>query len=485
MRFCVFFLLISFSLNAQDKAELKANYRENQFKIDKNYGGMGPLLFKPNLGTGAETPNPWYGVSMLSDIFEIRFALGEVDRVQPISNKTSDYTYPIGNYGKDFGYMLSLGANFPIKALAFGAYQSPTKVLRGHPTLGAHFDYFNFKEGTKDPGKSTIYALSINPGYRIRLPFVSVEFNLDSRLGFAMVDDISGTGYNFYKGSGFTPTFTLRFDAFKGLLNPSMISAPAQMATVSNIETTTYRTSTRYSGNTRVVSYTTYTTADVTVSNFNVGIQDIGPNIGVGPKFSFMSPRRGNHNNIGRLMGAAIEGRASFADFGFTLEGGTLGHGSELDFKGENEPRRKLDKSKSTPAGTVDMTNFYVNMGIDISQLFLIPFATVVDKGSATSFLSASSGVIIGGHYAFNQQYDSPEIAASFAPTILSNDPSELNNKFFDPSDVGLGYLGGCYFAVHIGALSFKATNYRFYGAPFASTSMFSVAWKYPILYDK
>lgn len=480
----VCFLFSSFVFG-QDSLELKRKYRENQFEIDKNYGGMGPLLFTPNFGSGVSLPSPWYGVSMLSDVFEIRFALGEVDLVQPRVSKTSDYVYPIGSYGKDFGYMLSVGANFPLKFLTVGAYQSPIRVFRGHPTFGAHFSYYNFKEGTNEPGKTSIYALSINPGYRVRFPFGSVEFNLDTRLGFTLVDDFAGTGYNFYKAAGISPTFTLRFDAFKGILNPSMVSVAAQQATVSNVQSTTTRTGTRYSGNTRIETYTTYTTADVTVSNFNIGIQDIGPYIGVGPKYSFMSKRRGNHINIGQLYGVALEGRAAFADFGLTLEGGTIGHGSALEYKDDFEPRRKLDKSQSTPAGDLNMFNFYTNLGIDISQFFLVPFGLVVDKGEATSFLSASAGIIVGGHYAFDQQYDTPELAASFAADIVANDPEQLKNKFVDPSDVGLGYLGGVYFGVHIGALSFKATNYRYYGSPFASTSMYSVAWKFPILYDK
>jgi hypothetical protein len=476
------FLSIVFGQNSQSN---KQDYKENQFKLDQNYGAMGPIFFKPNLGPGAEIPNSWYGVSMLSDIFEIRFALGEANRVQPIVSKNSDLTYPIGNYGKDYGYMLTVGANFPIKFLAFGAYQSPTRIFRGHPTLGCHFGYFNFKEGTKDPGSASLYTFSVNPGYRIRFPFVSLEFNLDARMGFSMVDDISGTGLEFYKGSGISPTFTLRFDAFKGLLNPSMVSVAAQQATVTNVQSDTRRTGTRYSGNTRVDTYITYTTADVTVTNFNIGIQDIGPYFGIGPKFSYMSLRRGNHINMGRLLGVAFEGRMAWADFGATIEAGTIGHGSALEFKDEFEPRRKLNKSKSDAAGTLNTFNFYTNIGIDISQLFLVPFGVVLDKGEATSFLSASAGVIIGGHSAFNQRYDSPEIEASFDEGISANNPDELKNKFVDPSDVGLGYLGGCYFSVHIGALSFKATNYRYYGAPFASTSMFSVAWKFPILYDK
>lgn len=218
---------------------------------------------------------------------------------------------------------------------------------------------------------------------------------------------------------------------------------------------------------------------------FNVGVQDVGPYFGIGPKVSFMSPRRSDHINLGRLVGIAAEGRISWADIGVTLEGGNVGHGSALDFKDTNEPRRKLDKGDSEAIGTLNTVNLYTTLGIDISPIFLMPFGIIVEKGEATSFLSSSAGFIIGGHYAFGQRYDKPEYADQFVDDIAKNDPALLKNKYVDPSDVGAGFLGGYYFAVHIGAVSFKATNYRYYGAPFAGTTMYSVAWKYPLAFGR
>lgn len=480
--FSLFFILIPCLVLSQGPTEQQLQaFRENQYEIDKNYGGIGPIFFKPGLGKGAEIPEYWYGVSMLSDILEFQFAVGKADKVLPVGYSNDPYAPPAGDYGRDFGYMMSVGINHPLNFLTIGSYQNEKRMFRGHPVAGASLGWFNFKESHTSPGKRSVYFMNFNPGYRIKFPIVSAEFNLNARLGFGSTDDFSGTGFQFYKGIGFNPSLTLRFDALKGLLNPSMVSVKGSLTTISNVESkTTYTGSTRTSYG-RIDRYTTTTTADVTVTPMNLGVQDVGPYFGIGPKMSFMSPRRSTHINMGKLYGVVAEGRGGPIDAGITFEGGNVGHGSVLEFKGENEPRKKLKKTKSEPAGSLSTVNGYLNVGVDISQLFLVPFGIVMDKGEATSFLSASAGIIVGGHYAFNQQYDEEFWETAFDDEIADNDPSLLKNKYVDPSDVGFGYLGGFYFGVHIGAVSFKATNYRYYGAPFASTTMYSVAWKYPL----
>lgn len=480
--FSLFFILIPCLVLSQGPTEQQLQaFRENQYEIDKNYGGIGPIFFKPGLGKGAEIPQYWYGVSMLSDILEFQFAVGKADKVLPKGYSDSPFDPPAGDYGSDFGYMMSVGINHPVKWLTIGSYQNERRMFRGHMVMGASLGWYNFQESQTSPGKRTVYFMNFNPGYRIKFPVVSAEFNLNARLGNGSKDIFSEADFKFYKGIGFHPSLTLRFDALKGLLNPSMVSAKGSLTTISNVQSkTTYHgsTSTSYG---RIEHYTRTTTADVKVTPMNLGVQDVGPYFGIGPKMSFMSPRRSTHINMGKLYGIVAEGRGGPIDGGITFEAGNVGHGSELVFKAVNEPRKKLKKYESEPAGTLTTINGYLSAGVDISQLFLAPFGVVVDKEEATSFLSASAGFIVGGHYAFNQQYDDEIWETAFDEEIDENDPTLLKNKYVDPSDVGFGFLGGFYFGVHIGAVSFKATNYRYYGAPFASTTMYSIAWKYPL----
>ncbi len=463
--------------------ENKRQYRQNQHKLDQNYGGIGPTFTRPNLGRGVLVPNRWYGANVQTDFVEFEFIVGETQKIQPITKK-DEFQFPIADYGNDFGYLITGGVNFPLPILTFGAYQNPVRIFRGHPTLGTNLGYGAFKKADQLSGKTKLFYWGIKVGYRLRLPAASVEFNLNARLGWSSVDDFAGTGFDFYRGSGISPSVTLRFDAFKGIFNPRMVSMSVQQVSVTNVKSETERTGSRYVGNTRYETYTRTTTGDVNVTSGNAGIQDIGPHLGVGPKVSFMNPIRSNYIKPSFLVGVVAEGRASVADFGLTLEGGRVGHGSVLEFKGEGEPRRKLNKKKSDPIGMVNTVNLYANIGIDISPAFLVPFGIVIDKGESTSFFSATAGFNIGAHGAFGQQYNNSSTAVEFETLAQTDNEFNLKEKYLNPAKTGVGLLGGFYFSVQVGAASFKVTNYRYYGAPFASTTMMSIAWRIPVIYD-
>lgn len=449
-------------------------FRQNQYQIDKNYTGIGPIHARPKFGYGIEVPNAWYGVNILSDVFEIKYLMGQANKIQPIN---LDDEMPPADYGSDYGYMLSLGANIPLNLLTVGAYHHAFNQWRGHTTLGIGLGYGQFIPQEKINGKVNLYFMEFAPGYRFRFPYASLEFNLNMHLGFSGAEEGITNYYSFYKGSSIYPSFTLRFDGFKAVFNPHMVSAKGSLTTVSNVKTnTTYNGSSRR-GNQRIDYYTTTTTADVTVTPMNIGIQDIGPYFGLGPKVSLMNPKRQAYTNLSILVGAVAEMRMAAFDFGLTLEGGQVGLGSELEFKGVNNPRRKLDKDESSPVGSVNVVNFYANIGMDISPLFLLPLGITYDKGDATSFFSATMGLNVGIHQSFNPTFDDPTSSIYFQELI--NDNPDVNPRYLDPSLVGFGYLGGFYFSLQVGAVDFKVTNYRYYRAPFASNTMLSIAYRF------
>jgi len=479
MKALLIFIIISLlfgTANGQEVTpEMKRHYRENQIELDKNHGGIGIMLYRPGLGDLVNYDQSWVGINVLSDVLELKLGFGMVNVNGSIPFGFSS-TQTIDT--REFGAQFAVGANFPLPILTFGAQKSENRVFRGHPVLAIEFGAFRFHNFNSYVGdaQNSVWYFGVNPGYRVRVPFGSIEVNLNTRLGIR-------TGEEYYNGAGIYPSITFRIDAMKWRFSPDMVSVPASQTTVSNIESKTYRTGTRYRGDgSSVAYYTTYTTADVNVQQMNVGVQDIGPHFGIGPKISWMNPRRTAFAPRSFLAGIVAEARGGPIDGGITLEGGRIGHGSELDVKGgePNDFRRKLDKKETYGQGSVNTVNLFANVGFDISPLFLIPFGITMDKGNATSFLSSSAGFIFGGHLTWNQQFEDPSSAAMY-DQIIENDQGVNKPKFLDPREGGPGFLGGFYFSVQVGAMAFKLTNYRYYGAPLASNTLLSVAWRIPV----
>lgn len=456
--------------------EQREAFRNNQRKLDWNHGGIGISIYKPNLGKITHVDAPWIDVNMISDIFELRFGLGTC-RVDGNIPYGFDGTVHVKN--KQFGYHFYAGVNIPLDILTTGAQHSPYSVLRGHPTVGTGIGAFNMTNQAKYQQQRTaqIWYWGINPGYRIRFPFGSIEANLNIRLGFSTGDES-----DYFKGFAAYPSVTFRIDALKWKYNPNMVYVPASQTTLSNIQSTTTHTGSGYKANgTRVDYYTTHTTADVHVTNFNMGVQDIGPHAGIGPKVSFMSPKRSPYIPTAFLFGAVAEGRGGPMDIGITLEGGRVGHGGKLEAKSDTgKYRRKLDRGTTSGQGYISTINCYAQIGMDISPIFLIPFGITFDKGEATSYFSATAGFNFGAHFSFGQQFIDNSDYAAYDAKVEKNAGAAKKN-YIDPSEARSGYLGGFYLSVQIGAMSFKVTNYRYYGAPFASTSMFSIAYRFPL----
>lgn len=425
---------------------------------DGNSGGIGPMAFNPQFGGGALVSNPWIGVSMVSDIMEFRYAMGESSLIQPLNVDPTIYNVqPLVNV-KEYGHMVSAGVNFPLPFLTVGTYVNDVIEFRGHPTFGAHIGWFGFGAQKTMYSRERLYFLSVSPGYRLKLPFGSAEINCEARIGksFSKLD-------RYYKGVAFYPTLTFRIDAFKRWLDPVEASGRFNVVDYSNVNTTVHQ-------NVRITSWTE------TVRETSAGLQDVGPYFGIGPKIGAMNPKRTLYTNPSLLVGLVAEGRRNGFDYGFTLEGGEIGHGSVIEYKSENKPRRKLERKNSIGAGTIKTVNLYSSLGIDLSQMLFL------NGGETTTFLGVSAGLILGGHYSFDQKYDVGFDKTEIEKAKANNDlDAAVDNKFVDPSDVGYGFLSGFYVSVNIGAVTFKTQSYRYYGAPFAGTGMLSIAWKIPV----
>lgn len=459
--------------------EMRQAYNKNQHRLDLNQGGIGLSFYKPGLGKIVDIDQPWIGINMLSDVFEMKLGFGRT-HIQGTIPVGSSYSEQVNT--REYGTHFAIGFNSPLKFLTFGAQKSPNQVLRGHPIVSGEIGAFWFHNQEKYYGEAqtSLYYLGVNPGYRIRVPFGSIDINVNARLGMPL-----GKNSDYYKGIGIYPSLTFRFDALKWKYNPDMVSVQGTYTSVSNIQSRKEYAGTRYnSDGSSITYYNVYTTADVHVQDVTIGIQDIGGHIGIGPKISFMNPRRTPFAPESFLVGVAAEGRRSYFDFGATLEGGKVGHGSKLVVKDEEDSkyRKKLNKNETFGQGTLNTINLYTNIGFDISPFFLGIIGLSVDKGESTSFLSVTTGFITGIHTSFGQRYVDPTVQSTF-DQIVADDQGMSKEKFLDPSEIGTGFLGGFYFSVQIGAMNFKITNYRYYGAPFASNTLMSIAYRFPVVF--
>jgi hypothetical protein len=450
--------------------ETRKKIRAIENNIDKQHGGIGVTLYSPMLGKNFET-GMWTEANLLTDILEFKLGFGKTVATgygKKYVKKNGDVRVQDSLYGMN----LYVGANIPLKFADFGRQVSWFKVLRGHPTIsaGAGMMAFTNKKSYTRFGTAYLWYAGVAPGYRFRFPLGSLDVNFNMQFSLKSGDDKDYFGwFQFY------PSATLRLDALKMYYDPETVKVHGSVTSTENYQSTSW-----VSGGYRY----TYTTYDVVTTPITIGIQDIGVHIGVGPKISYMSPKRSEYMPTSILYGVAAEGRAAFLDFGISLEGGKVGHGGQLIPKKNNNYRRKLDKTVVTGQGTVNTFNFYSQIGIDLTSIIAGLAGISVSKGRATSFFAFTGGINVGGHFTWGQEFLNPADAAIYDQKI-AQDAGKTKGKFLDPRQVGVGYLGGFYVNVEIGALSFKINNLRYYGAPFASTTMFSIGYRFPVYKKK
>ncbi len=469
-------LWIGVLLGQTDSTNIKKEWRQirrkTQFDLDCNHAGAGLSFSQPRLAYGMTTEKPWLGVDILADVIHLKFGTGEC--VIP----AKEYV-PTRNM---FVSQSSAGFLYPINFLNFGNQYAYASVFRGHPVMGVDLGMYSFRNTYTYDSKPSerIYYLGVNPGYRLRLPYVSVDFNLNMYMGFKV-----GSKTDNLRSFGFSPTVTLRLDALKWKYDPDLVKVNGTFSSIQNLKQGPTRiVDSNFDHETGVLTteYETEYTYDVKVQSMSFGVQDIGEHIGIGPKFSFMNTRRTPFIPQSYLLGIVAEGRGSMADLGFTLEGGKIGHGGKLEVKSENEGtfRKKLQKSFDDGLGHVNTVNLYMHFGLDVSPLILGLMGVNVDKGDATSFFSMTAGFITGAHVTSNQSFVDPSDRAYY-DMLLANNQKGVKEKFIDPSQVGPGFLGGYYFSFQVGAMAVKITNYRYYGAPFASNTMIAMAYRIPL----
>lgn len=451
--------------------ESRKRRRNAEHKIDKQHGGIGIAMYSPILGKNFQT-GLWTEANLLTDVLEFKLGFGRTVATgfgKKYVKKNGETRINDSLYGMN----LYVGGNIPLKFGDFGTQASWFKVLRGHPIIsaGAGMMAFTQKSDYRRFASTYLWYAGVSPGYRFRFPLGSLDVNFNMQFSLK-----SGAVKDYFGWFQFYPSATLRLDALKQYYDPKTVTVHGSITSTEN-----YRSSSWVSGGYRY----TVTTYDVVTRPMSLGIQDIGFHIGVGPKFSYMAPKKESYIPTSFMGGVAVEGRAAFVDFGVTLEGGKIGHGGKLIVKSNEKHtyRRKLDRNETDGLGTVNTFNFYSQIGIDLTSIIASLAGISISKGSATSFFAFTGGINVGGHYTWGQQFLHAGDATKYDQLVAAN--PETKAKFLDPRQTGIGYLGGFYVNAEIGALSFKITNLRYYGAPFASTTMFSITYRFPVYKKK
>jgi len=469
--------LRSFSAFAQNDSLDKVRHREAleaertaYRNLDVSYGGIGFSFSRPVMPKVNGSSMPWVGIDVLSDIITVKFATGRV------SLDSAGYDPGMDAYVNQG----SVGMSFPLTRMTFGTYNSNSSLFRGHPVIGGELGYIGFRNqlGPSGDPYSRIYYLGINPGYRVRLPFGSLDFNLNLFLGVDSQsrDNVPGIGMN--------PSLTFRLDALKWRYDPDYIDVDATITSIRNVQKSDPYISkyelNPYSGIEAAEVSVDYT-YDVSVQKTTMGVQDIGAHVGFGPKFSYINPVRTDYIPASYMVGVVGEGRFSYFDGGVTLEAGRVGHGGALETKSESEGtyRRRLIKSYEQGQGHLGMVNMYVNYGLDLSPLILGLMGYTLDMGDATSFFAITGGFISGLHVPFAQSFND-DADAAFYQNRIDNNVMDTKEQYLSPAVIKPGYLAGYYLAFQVGAMCAKISNYRYFGAPFASNTMLSLAYRIP-----
>lgn len=446
----------------------QSDYSKNQKKLDLNHTGIGFELIRPNFGPRIMVEKNWVGFNFLADVLDARFSFGEVLLSEPVLGFTDNKPAPVYAGRYSYGANYYIGALFPFSNLRAGNQVSSLNMKRIHPVLGVGFGGTTFKQQSNLNLKDAFYYMGVNLGVRLRLPVITIEPNINFNLGIQ-----TGENNDAFKYYSVMPSVIFRFEGRKQYLDPSLVSVPSQQVSVSNYRsTTTERTYTRYDG-TRMKETTTYSSADVKVTSGTVGIQDIGPFAGIGFKYSMNGLRKSDYLPRGQLLGGVIHAKGGPLYMGFTMEGGRIGHGSEI--RNPDKWFKKVDRNEDYAPGTYNNFQTYFDLGMDISPALLAVLGMVREETNATSYSSVIAGYSFGFAAVFNQRFDNETSALNELNTINER------TKFNDPTMAKSGYVGGWFLGIEIGVLSFKAQGFKYRNAPLANNTFYSLAYRIPI----
>lgn len=480
MKLSFTFLSLIFFLSFSAQAQMsKKEIRKKQWLGDLSVSGVGIELYTPNFGEFMTANNRWVGANMLFGPITFGIGQGSISTFEPI-NEFMLEPQPFVPTGELRANKIYIGTSIPLSILTVGQYRSFNNSFRGHPIINMTFGGYRIYEGfTQTKPARTTSFFNVAPGYRLRLPFASVDFNLNMRLNFFR----DGQYQEFQKkGLAIYPQITLRWEGLLDRFNPTFRSVEA-----ANVSTSNHRTesTTTREGNYRVTRTTT--TYDVHVTPTSVTVTDIGLYGGIGLKYGRNGVRTANYMGNSNLFGAQFMYRKANLLLGFNIEGGRVGHGSSLQSGSKGTVAegtkfsRRVSRHSYEGIGSYSVFNVLVDVGVNINNLLLAAGGTVVAYNEATSFLAFNIGYSFGFGIVGGQRFEDPGNSIVHYANMENtnrNNYNRDNTHFEDPRKAKSGRAGGLFISCDIGHASLRMQWYRYRRAPMANGLMFSLAWR-------
>lgn len=473
----IYFILVLLMITPVAKAQSILGEDDS----DKEHGGIGLEFNRPNFGKYSGADGTWKGINITSDMFEARLLFGKIGLNSSeypgfsTSKRPVPEQYGFSHNGANF----SIGMNVPISSLGIGIENSSIATFRFHPTIGANLGGYTFWANNRTVQKNSFVYLGIKPGFRARLPFVTVDVAVNCELGIFGGD---GDYDKPVRPIAISPSLIFRLNSQKNGFDMRIkkVAATSVSATETSRRTST---SSSYSGSganrTKTTTTTTSATYDVKTTSGSMSVQDIGTFLAVGPVFNFSNPRRNSFQPASFLYGGNITFKKSMFYSGANILLGKNGHGSTMDkplTKGRN-----VDRRDTFGRGTYSSFNAFADIGMDISPLALAALGIVRgDIGDATPYFSLMGGFTIGLSQMSNQKFDNPDADAAYE-LILTRNKDEAKEYRLDPRQSGFGKMGGWWLGVDVGVVSFKMRSLTHKKSPFANNRFFELAYKIPL----
>ena len=462
------------------KAILKRYYSANQKKLDRTTSGIGVEISNVNYGPNYQ-PIHFNKIHLRANIFEFKVGIGNSLYQSPFSNTI--FNTQVSTW--------SMGVNQPISVLGIGKANS-TKGIRLLPFFTADFGHSSFKQYTSgDEKQASAFHLSIAPGYRIKIPYIIIDFKLNMTWNATTETKYPGSTFvnnsNVYikdksfKNFSFTPCVSFIVDGLFSKFNPKNSLIKGNMVVYDNISEKKYYSSETYipeTGKTQKEGlYKTETTYQYHSEAIDLPISDIGAFIGIGPRLLYRPAATNNYRMPSILGGFGAHARYTLFSLDVNVDKGIAG------FSGEVDADRKIRTNIIDTKGTFDVTNVTANVGIDIGPVLLSLIGIIGKRNEQTPYFSISAGLIYGHSYLNNYKYNDKALGDSYQAYFDANPDKStiLNNPALNKS----GEIHGWFIGADVGAVGFRYEFNKYTSAPLARCGYYAISYKYPLFKSK
>lgn len=389
----------------------------------------------PHLKNGYKAAD-WKGIYGRSKFIEFGFSTGKVSASDSLMRGTNWF----------------VGVNVPLMGMKFGNRRYGVKGFLFVPYLAGSV-------GATSVGGKGAFGGTITAGASLQLPFIVVDFRMNTIV-------TPGNKAPGMKTVTFMPAMVIGFDALWDVLDPKL-----------QFDGTRWHQYNSYERHVDVEHHEDYdiiTTTETTEyhqwSN-DVYQYDVGGYIGIGPRVSWTKHAYAGET---KMLGLVQSGRARGLMYDLIAETGKVGFASSFadtsTFEDPYPKRRKLDKSDSKYAGSVNCTRGLVRLGFDLNK----------SEQHANQFTRFMVGLGMGYAFFGTPKYDREsapeELDAFFAshPNVVANDRMDAR-KFKD------GMFFQLFFSFELGVISIGYERNFYKTAALADVGTLTFTYNLPV----